>query len=85
MKQKAIIVLCFTNMLTLGILADTSHNNAYTISEQNKQINQLAQYKIYNNKLQRDIEFEKGYVSTLQQKNDDLINAQQDPLKLLSH
>ena len=83
MKRKAIIVLCFTNMLTLGILADTSRNNAYKIEEQNKQINQLAQYKIYNNKLQKDIEFEKGYVSALQQKNDDLINAQQDPLKLI--
>ena len=49
MKRKAIIVLCFTNMLTLGILADTKHNNAYTVSEQNKQINQLAQFKILQN------------------------------------
>ena len=58
MKRKAIIVLCFTNMLTLGILTDTSRNNAYTISKQNKQINQLAQYRISNNTLQDNIDIQ---------------------------
>ena len=83
MKQKAIIVLCFTNMLTLGILVDTSHNNAYIISEQNKQINQLAQYRISNNTLQDNIDIQNKYIATLQQENENLVNGQQDPLKLI--